>query len=139
LNRYGIIFPIRYAITGEGNSVYNMAWEQQSRDTIAISIGSRSDGKLIIEMPRKLLIGSAEVFIDGVSTSVQETTSNSKVRTLAIDFSKDSNQIEIQDTISTPTLNARAIQQAEASNNQNSGGQGIATPSTNSAVPFRTV
>jgi hypothetical protein len=136
LNRDGIIFPIRYAITGNGNGVYNIAWEQQSRDTIAVSIGSRSDGKLIIEMPRKLLLGSPVVFIDGASTSVEETTSNSKVRTLEIDFSKDSNQIEIQDTISTPTLNARAIQQAEASNNQNSGGQGIATPSTNSAVPF---
>ena len=80
-----------------------------------MSVDSLSNGKLIIEVPR-VLVNSPQVVVGGALVPVQETTSNSKVRTLVVDFHKGSSGIEIQD-------------KAPASNNLSSESQ-ISTLST---------
>ena len=97
LNMRGVVFPIRHAITGAGNIVYTISWQQQKSNTLSISIGSQSNGKLIIELPR-VLIDSPQVFVDRTHVAPQQTTINSKVRTLVVNFNKDSSKIEIQTT-----------------------------------------
>jgi plastocyanin len=97
LNIEGLTFPIRYAITGNGNIPHNILWEEHKSNILSISISSKSNGKLIIELPRAL-IDSPRVFVDGIHVPTLQTTINSKVRTLVINFHKDSSQIEIQNT-----------------------------------------
>jgi hypothetical protein len=93
-------FPIRYAITGDGNIVNTISWEQQSSNTLSISIGSQSYAKMIIELPR-ISIHSPRAFVDGIHVPAQQITSNSKVRTLTVNFHKDSNKIETEDSTSS--------------------------------------
>jgi len=85
------LFPIRYAITGNGNVLYTISWE--NRNTLSINIGSKSDGNLIIELPREL-IDSPQVFVDGIHVPAKQTTINSKVRVLAVNFNKNSSKIK---------------------------------------------
>jgi hypothetical protein len=103
LSLQGLTFPIHYNITGDGNKLYDISREQQNADTLVISIGSQSGGKLIVELPRTLVDSisktedySYQVFIDGNPKPAKEVINTAKVRTLAIDFDKGSNQIEIQ-------------------------------------------
>jgi hypothetical protein len=62
LNIAGLTFPIRYAITGNGNIPHSITWEQHNRNTLSIDIGSQSNGKLIIELPR-VLIDSPQIYV----------------------------------------------------------------------------
>jgi hypothetical protein len=114
------LFPIRYAITGNGNILHTISWE--NRNTLSINIGSKSNGKLIIELPREL-IDSPQVFVDGIHVPAKQTTINSKVRTLVVDFHKDSSKIEIQTaaaTTSRPDIKGPSITEKTPMNNVNS-------------------
>src|SRR5919197_2526555 len=102
----GLTFPIRYAVTGNGSSLHHMSYSDRYIDTqsqsmknggvLSMIVDSLSNGKLIIEVPRGL-VNSPQVVVGGALVPAQETTSNSKVRTLVVDFHKGSPGIEIQD------------------------------------------
>ena len=124
LNIEGTTFPIRYAITGNGNIVNTISWEQQNTNTLSINIGSQSNGKLIIELPR-MLIDSPQVFVDEIHVTAHQTTINSKVRTLVVNFQKDSSKIEIQNT--APAKAVHFIQHHPPTNYQVSIVQGAST------------
>ena len=103
----GRTFPIRYAITGDGSILDGIFWKNRygdgqtikNIDTLFVHVQSQSNGKLIMEVPR-VLLDSPGIFIDGIHTNSQETTSNSKVRTLVTDLHEGLHKIEIQDTTS---------------------------------------
>jgi hypothetical protein len=95
-------YPIKYLITGGGNRVNNISAEADNA-TLLVNVLSQSNGRLSIELPRTIIESKKEgnvddryvVFQDGQVTNAEETKKDSQARTLAIDFDKGTNQIEI--------------------------------------------
>jgi hypothetical protein len=94
--------PIKYQISGNGNKL-NSITAQKDNTTLLASISSQSDGKLIIELPRTVIdskkIGNKDtdyaVFQDGQDAAADEIKNNNQVRTLATNFDKGTQEIEI--------------------------------------------
>src|SRR5918911_479264 len=93
---------IKYQISGNGNKL-NSITAQKDNTTLLASISSQSDGKLIIELPRTVIdskkIGNKDtdyaVFQDGQDAAADEIKNNNQVRTLATNFDKGTQEIEI--------------------------------------------
>ena len=102
LNIGGKTYPIKYQITGNGNKLNNII-PQKDNATLLANIVSTSDGILTIELPRNIIDSKKQGGIDddyAASADGQDTTANeikntNQVRTLAIDFDKGTNQIEV--------------------------------------------
>jgi hypothetical protein len=102
LNIGGKTYPIKYQITGNGNKLNNII-PQKDNATLLANIVSTSDGTLTIELPRNIIDSKKQGGIDddyAASADGQDTTANeikntNQVRTLAIDFDKGTNQIEV--------------------------------------------
>ena len=101
----GNTFPIHYAITGQGNILHNIS-KQQDNNTLAVRIGSQSNGQFTVEIPKKLMDSPYQVYVNGIHQPTQQITNNSEVRALAIDFPKGSDQIDIQNT---DIVNAKTV------------------------------
>ena len=101
--------PIKYQIIGNGNKL-NSIIAQKDNTTLLASISSQSDGKLIIELPRTVIdskkIGNKDtdyaVFQDGQDAAADEIKNNNQVRTLATNFDKGTQEIEISGTQMVP-------------------------------------
>jgi hypothetical protein len=101
--------PIKYQIIGNGNKL-NSITAQKDNTTLLASISSQSDGKLIIELPRNVIdskkIGNKDtdyaVFQDGQDAAADEIKNNNQVRTLATNFDKGTQEIEISGTQMVP-------------------------------------
>jgi hypothetical protein len=104
LNINGMKFPIKYDITGNGNSLIGISLEANTITydpndySLVVSIDAQSNGKLTIELPRNIIDseGPYNVVYNGHASSANEVKNNAKVRTLNIDFQQGTNQIEIQ-------------------------------------------
>jgi len=97
-------FPIIYQITGSGNKFSNITAAKDNTTLLVNVGGSKADGKLTIQLPRNLIDSKKQgnqdspyvIFEDSQpSQNVQEIKSNSQARTLAIDFDKGTDVIEI--------------------------------------------
>jgi hypothetical protein len=101
--------PIKYQIIGNGNKL-NSITAQKDNTTLLASISSQSDGKLIIELPRNVIDSKKQgnkdtdyaVFQDGQDAAADEIKNNNQVRTLAINFDKGTQEIEISGTQLVP-------------------------------------
>jgi predicted secreted protein with PEFG-CTERM motif len=100
----GKTFPIIYQITGSGNKLSNITAAKDNTTLLVNVGGSKADGKLTIQLPRNLIDSKKQgnqdspyvIFEDSQpSQNVQEIKSNSQARTLAIDFDKGTDVIEI--------------------------------------------
>jgi hypothetical protein len=108
-------YPIKYQITGGGNSVNNISAEADNA-TLLVNIASQSNGRLSIELPRNIIDSKREgnvddryiVFQDGQVTNADEIKTDSQARTLAIDFDKGTGQIEISGSKIIPEFGAVA-------------------------------
>ena len=103
-------FPITYMITGNGNKL-NKISVAKDNTTLITDIGSQSNGKLTIQLPRSLIDSKKQgnqdsayaIFEDSQPWQrVQEIKSNSQARTLAIDFDKGTGVIEIAGSVIMP-------------------------------------
>jgi hypothetical protein len=102
LNIGGKTYPINYQITGNGNKLNNII-PQKDNATLLVNIVSTSDGTLTIELPRNIIDSKKQGGIDddyvasadGQDTTANEIKNTNQVRTLAIDFDKGTNQIEV--------------------------------------------
>ena len=108
--------PIEYQISGNGNKL-NSITVQKDNTTLLTSISSQSDGKLIVELPRKIIDSKKQgnkdtdyaVFQDGQDAAADEIKNNNQVRTLAINFDKGTQEIEISGTQIVPEFGNIAI------------------------------
>jgi hypothetical protein len=108
--------PIEYQISGNGNKL-NSITVQKDNTTLLTSISSQSDGKLIVELPRKIIDSKKQgnkdtdyaVFQDGQDAAADEIKNNNQVRTLAISFDKGTQEIEIIGTQIVPEFGNIAI------------------------------
>ena len=111
LRLYGKIYPIKYQIMGAGNKLTNISGEADNA-TLLVAIGSKSNGRLSIDLPRNIIDskrqGNADdryiVFQDGQVTTTEEIRTDHQTRTLAIDFDRGTSQIEIVGTRIIPEL-----------------------------------
>ena len=102
LNIGGKTYPIKYQITGNGNKLNNII-PQKDNATLLANIVSTSDGILTIELPRNIIDSKKQggtdddyaASADGQDTTANEIKNTNQVRTLAIDFDKGTNQIEV--------------------------------------------
>ena len=103
-------FPVTYMITGNGNKL-NKISVAKDNTTLITDIGSQSNGKLTIQLPRSLIDSKKQgnqdsayaIFEDSQPWQrVQEIKSNSQARTLAIDFDKGTGVIEIAGSVIMP-------------------------------------
>ena len=97
-------FPITYQITGSGNKLSNITAAKDNTTLLVNVGGSKANGKLTIQLPRNLIDSKKQgnqdspyvIFEDSQpSQNIQEIKSNSQARTLAIDFDKGTDVIEI--------------------------------------------
>lgn len=114
LNISSKTYPIKYQITGSGNKINSIAAEKDGT-TLMVNVASQSNGRLTIELPRNSIDSKKQgtnaddsyaVFEDRQNTVADETTNNNKVRTLAIDFDKGTEKIEIVGTHVVPEFGA---------------------------------
>jgi hypothetical protein len=102
LNIGGKTYPIKYQITGNGNKLNNII-PQKDNATLLANIVSTSDGILTIELPRNIIDSKKQggtdddyaASADGQDITANEIKNTNQVRTLAIDFDKGTNQIEV--------------------------------------------
>jgi beta-mannanase len=96
------VFPIHYSITGEGNKLINLSVKTIS--SLRVNIDSQSDGRLTIELPRKIIDSKMQggiqdfpyqVLENGAYIQAQEMENNTELRTQAVDFVKGAGSIEI--------------------------------------------
>jgi hypothetical protein len=101
-------YQVRYQISGE-NQLEAM-WVQRDNITLAAEISAVSDGVLAIELPRDVIDSKKQsntddayaVFVDGQFVPHEEIMNNTEARTLRIEFSNGSQQIEITGTHIVP-------------------------------------
>jgi len=102
-------YQINYQITGDGNKLNGISLEKDKSRLLA-NISSTSGGVLIIELPRNIIDSKNrgtniddvyQVYNHGQYITFGQVMSNTKVRILAIPFSKSS-QIEIAGTHAGP-------------------------------------
>lgn len=114
LNISNKTYPVKYQITGSGNKINSIVAENDSA-TLMANVSSQSNGRLTIELPRNSIDSKKQgtnaddaytVFEDHQSTIAEETTNNNQARTLAIDFDKGTEKIEIVGTHVAPEFGA---------------------------------
>jgi hypothetical protein len=101
------IHPIKYNLTG--GKISNMTAMRQN-STLILDITTNDDGNITIELPRNIIDSKNPenrdedyvVFADGQHIGAEQTITNNRLRTLAIDFEKGVNQIEIAGTRIVP-------------------------------------
>jgi predicted secreted protein with PEFG-CTERM motif len=114
LNISSKTYPVKYQITGSGNKINSIVAENDGA-TLLANVSSQSNGRLTIELPRNSTDSKKQgtnaddaytVFEDHQSTIAEETTNNNQARTLAIDFDKGTEKIEIVGTHVSPEFGA---------------------------------
>jgi predicted secreted protein with PEFG-CTERM motif len=114
LNISSKTYPVKYQITGSGNKINSIAAENDGA-TLMANVSSQSNGRLTIELPRNSIDSKKQgtnaddaytVFEDHQSAVAEETTNNNQTRTLAIDFDKGTEKIEIVGTHVAPEFGA---------------------------------
>ena len=101
------IHPIKYNLTG--GKISNMT-AMRENSTLVLDITTNDNGNITIELPRNIIDSKNPknqdedyvVFADGQHIGAEQTITNNRVRTLAIDFEKGVNQIEIAGTRIVP-------------------------------------
>ena len=101
------IHPIKYNLTG--GKISNMR-AMRENSTLILDITTNNDGNITIELPRNIIDSKNPenqdedyvVFADGQHIGAEQTITNNRLRTLAIDFEKGVNQIEIAGTRIVP-------------------------------------
>jgi hypothetical protein len=82
----------------------------RENSTLILDITTNDDGNITIELPRSIIDSKNPenqdedyvVFADGQHIDAEQTITNNRLRTLAIDFEKGVNQIEIAGTRIVP-------------------------------------
>ena len=98
----GQTYEIPYEITG--GSVKSMSADPVTK-TLLVTINSTSAGMLTIQLPKNVIDagGAFSVVIDGKgNATVNESKTTGQARTLSIEFSQGSKQIEIMGTSMVP-------------------------------------
>jgi predicted nucleic acid-binding Zn-ribbon protein len=101
------IHPIKYNLTG-GKIINLTAMRENS--TLILDITTNDDGNITIELPRNIIDSKNPenqdedyvVFADGQHIDAEQIITNNRLRTLAIDFEKGVNRIEIAGTRIVP-------------------------------------
>jgi hypothetical protein len=98
----GKTYKIPYEITG--GSVKSMSADPVTK-TLLVTINSTSDGVLTIQLPKDVMDADDEfsVVMDGeANATVDERETTGEARTLSIEFSQGSSEIEIMGTYMVP-------------------------------------
>jgi plastocyanin len=100
-------YKIPYQITGGKLDTINA---QGNNATLVFNISTTSDGKLILDLPRKIIDSKKQggidegyaVFVDGQNANADQIKNNTESRTLSIDFPKGASRIDIAGTHIVP-------------------------------------
>jgi plastocyanin len=100
-------FKIPYQITGGKLDTINA---QGNNATLVFNISTTSDGKLTLDLPRKIIDSKKQggidegyaVFVDGQNANADQIKNNTESRTLSIDFPKGASRIDIAGTHIVP-------------------------------------
>ena len=100
-------YKIPYQITGGKLDTINA---QGNNATLVFNISTTSDGKLTLDLPRKIIDSKKQggidegyaVFVDGQNVNADQIKNNTESRTLSIDFPKGASRIEIAGTHIVP-------------------------------------
>jgi predicted secreted protein with PEFG-CTERM motif len=103
----GGTFDIGYAI--RGGTIENMSVEHENFGLL-VKINSSDDGKIILELPRKIIDAEKQngdniefiILIDNIQTTYVESTVNSEVREVIINFEEGDSEIQIIGTYVIP-------------------------------------
>jgi len=100
-------FDVKYTI--RGGTVDNVEVESENFGLL-VKINSSSDGKIILELPREFIDAEKQngkdeqfiILINDIQTTYEETSSDSTVRTIGINFEKGDSEIQIIGTYVIP-------------------------------------
>ena len=100
-------YKIPYQITGGKLDTINA---QGNNATLVFNISTTSDGKLTLDLPRKIIDSKKQggidegyaVFVDGQNANADQIKNNTESRTLSIDFPKGASRIDIAGTHIVP-------------------------------------
>jgi plastocyanin len=100
-------YKIPYQITGGKLDTINA---QGNNATLVFNISTASDGKLTLDLPRKIIDSKKQggidegyaVFVDGQNANADQIKNNTESRTLSIDFPKGASRIDIAGTHIVP-------------------------------------
>ena len=100
-------YKIPYQITGGKLDTINA---QGNNATLVFNISTTSDGKLTLDLPRKIIDSKKQggidegyaVFVDGQNVNADQIKNNTESRTLSIDFPKGASRIDIAGTHIVP-------------------------------------
>ena len=100
-------YKIPYQITGGKLDTINA---QGTNATLVLNISTTSDGKLTLDLPRKIIDSKKQggidegyaVFVDGQNANADQIKNNTESRTLSIDFPKGASRIDIAGTHIVP-------------------------------------
>ena len=107
-------FDVKYTI--KGGIVKGMTVNANML-TLAIQINSTDDGEILLELPREFIDaekqnGNDEIFIiliDGIEVPYKESSTDSKLRTITIEFKQNDSDIEIIGTYIIPEFGTIAM------------------------------
>jgi hypothetical protein len=113
--------PVRTYNLGIGNKQYKIPYQiiggnldtinaQGNNATLVFNISTTSDGKLTLDLPRKIIDSKKQggidegyaVFVDGQNVNADQIKNNTESRTLSIDFPKGASRIDIAGTHIVP-------------------------------------
>ncbi len=100
-------YKIPYQIIGGKLDTINA---QGTNATLVLNISTTSDGKLTLDLPRKIIDSKKQggidegyaVFVDGQNVNADQIKNNTESRTLSIDFPKGASRIDIAGTHIVP-------------------------------------
>ncbi len=100
-------YKIPYQIIGGKLDTINA---QGNNATLVLNISTTSDGKLTLDLPRKIIDSKKQggidegyaVFVDGQNVNADQIKNNTESRTLSIDFPKGASRIDIAGTHIVP-------------------------------------
>ena len=100
-------YKIPYQITG---GKLDTIYAQGNNATLVFNISTTSDGKLTLDLPRKIIDSKKQggidegyaVFVDGQNANADQIKNNTESRTLSIDFPKGASRIDIAGTHIVP-------------------------------------
>jgi plastocyanin len=113
--------PVKTYNLGIGNKQYKIPYQitggkldtisaQGNNATLVFNISTTSDGKLTLDLPRKIIDSKKQggidegyaVFVDGQNVNADQIKNNTESRTLSIDFPKGASRIDIAGTHIVP-------------------------------------
>ena len=100
-------YKIPYQITGGKLDTINA---QGNNTTLVFNISTTSDGKLTLDLPRKIIDSKKQggidegyaVFVDGQNANADQIKNNTESRTISFDFPKGASRIDIAGTHIVP-------------------------------------